>query len=220
MKVLLTTLLALAATAQAATITIGGNDANNVFPFSFYGAGHEYQQFYLLGLVSPVVITDLAFASKVDLYSSPYQVDVTIGLGSATGTTTNYAANRGVDFQTVYSGTSLFSPDGHGPANDGFDLNFHLTNPFVFDPALTGILLMDVRVNNSLSAFVGFHAGNDDFRSWRVYDSSGTGPTAIDSLSLLTKITTNQAPEPGTFPLMIGAGLAALGFCTRRKTAR
>jgi hypothetical protein len=208
-------LLMTASAAFGGTIVMGGNDANNVFPWAYYGAGHEYQQAYS-GIAGGTVINDISFSSFGG--GSPYDLNVTIALSSSSILTTDYASNKGADFQTVFAGIAHFVPDGIGPENDGFDSVFHLANPFVFNSSLGSRLLMDViMLSNPNSTSTIFHAGYNDPRTMRVFDLSGTGAATIDNLTLLTKLTTGDpAPEPGTWGMVVGT-IMIMGTVRSRK---
>ncbi len=211
---LLVLFLALAFSASGSTITIGGTDANNVFPFSWYAQNARYQQFYT-GIPAGFRISEISFRSLDDLFytSDPYLLDATIGLGTATGQTLGFGTNLGTDYRVVYNSPMIFSP-GANRDEEGFDLHFYLTNPYVVSSP-EQVLVLDITLNTSVDAFVAFAAGGDDPRSSRVYESSGgEGPVGWDNLSLETKF--SDVPEPGTWALL-GSGLVGMAVVRRRR---
>lgn len=210
---LLTLLLALAMSASGSEIIIGGVNGNNVFPFSWYDGNGRYQQFYS-GMPQGFEIWNIAFRSLNEEYfsSQPYDLNVTMGLGTATSQTSNFGTNLGSDYRIVYNSTLTFVPGAERDI-DGFDLRFNFTNPFIVTSS-DQTLVLDVMINANVDAFIAFAAGWEDPRSSRLYQSGGSGPTWQDELSLQTKF--SDVPEPATWALM-GAGLVGLAVYRRRK---
>ena len=204
--------LALAFSASGSAIIVGGTDANNVFPFSWYAQNARYQQFYQ-GLPKGFEIRQISFRTLGDLFysSDPYWLDTTLGIGTAAAQSTNFGSNLAADYRVVYNSPMIFAP-GQERDSDGFDLHFYLSNPFT----VTGpdqILVLDVMSNSPVDAFISFAAGYDP-RSSRLYESSGgEGPVAADSLSLQTQF--SDVPEPGTW-VLLGGGLVGLAVFGRR----
>ena len=206
-------------------ITIGTaafpGSGDNAFPFApnFYAAGGEFQEIYSsadFSLSGPVTINDIAFASS-SRYSAGASAtyDVTIGLSNTTatvnGTGSDFAANKGSNFQTVFSGPLVANLTG----SNSFDLVFP-TSPFQFDPS-KGNLLFDIVFNSSSTA-----TGPEDFivnysgQTRRVFQSFGTGSPSTDQEGLYTQFTVSPAavPEASTtvslgLLLILGAGVAA-----------
>lgn len=205
--------LVLASMASGSEIVIGGTDANNVFPFSWYASNGRYQQFYQ-GVPAGFEIRQISFRTLGDpFYSSdPYLLDVTLGIGTAAAQTSSFGANLGADYRVVYNSPFLFTP-GSDRDENGFDLTFQLSQPFIITSSDQTVVL-DVMVNTSVDAFVSFAAGGDDPRSSRLYQSGGSGPVWMDGLSLETKF--SDVPEPGTW-ILLGAGLVGLAVYRRRK---
>ncbi len=86
-------------------------------------------------------------------------VNLNLGLSTTPrpvgGLSTDYSANRGPDFRTVFSGAQVFTPT---PAAGDFDLVFNIT-PFTYNPS-QGNLLLDVFINSSSVGEIFFVAGN------------------------------------------------------------
>lgn len=221
-------------------VTVGtgslGTSGTNVFPFgattnpvSDYAAGGEYQQLYSQSSFSGLVdINSISFASAS--LSSPTTVtyNVTIGLSTtsiqASSLNTNFKANEGSNFKSVYSGTMT----ANLLANNTFDLLFP-TAPFLYDPS-QGNLLLDVVVNSAAQS-----TGNATFlqnnlnQTARVYQQYGQGTVEVDpNYGLYTRFgvsaATSAVPEPAPlWFLTVGfLALALFRMNARRqlKTAR
>lgn len=205
--------------AYGGAFIIGGTDANNVFPFGEYDTNGRYQQFYA-GLPAGFEITDISFRTLDFFFFPPgptYTMDVTLGLATARAQSTSFGSNLGLDYRLVFNGPLTFTP-GTGRDANGFDLKFHLLNPFAISGANQTIVL-DVMVNENLDTFTVFAAGFDDPRSSRVYQSFGQGPVWQDGLSLQTEF--NTTPEPAPWTMMVGGlGLVGLRFVPRRPISR
>ena len=215
--------------AHAQTLVIGSGGTGNAFPFDSDYSG-EYQQIYRAGAFSgPITITQIAFASTSDGTSGAYSFTGTLGLGTTAATPTatgnNYAANKGSDFVSVFSGTQTATLLG----TNTFDLIFNV-NPFVYDPT-QGSLLLDIVQTSSSSNSAFFNANNDTNPSadyGRIFNTGGTGAaTAGPNTGLQTRFTFTPAavgaPEPGSLALFGGGLLSGLGYAgavRRRKAAR
>src|SRR5262249_38763059 len=142
-------------------------------------------------------------------------LNLTLGLSTTSATPgspgTNYAANKGPDFTTVFSGTKTFTGAGNGT----FDLQFPIT-PFTYDPS-KGNLLLDVVINSSTGGGVFFFFGASP-DTGRIFNNGGSGAATADPLrGLETRFTVGAAavPEPAT--LAVFGVLAAGAFGVRRR---
>jgi hypothetical protein len=211
----LTVALGLAASTTpvaADIITIGGTGAPNAFPFGAPEYVGEYQQIYASNsFPGRVTISEIDFSSATSM-GVTRTLNLAIGLSTTTATPgspgTNYAANKGLDFTTVFSGTKIFT----ATSNSTFDLQFPIT-PFTYDP-VGGNLLLDVVINSSSGSVVFFQFGSTP-NTGRIYNNAGSGsPTADPSDGLLTEFTvtrTSSVPAPPAVVLVgLGAGCVAL----------
>ena len=200
---------------------IGGG--GNAFPFSpgSYAAGGEYQQIYSSqAFGGAVTLTSIAFASSLVFqpHAAAINYDVTLRLSNTTASTTapstNFAANKGANFATVFSGHLTANVQN----NDVFDLIFPIT-PFLYNPS-QGNLLLDVVMNSATpgsvtdAIFLGASSPSFPPLIARVFQSFGTGPAFTDNLGLFTGFGTAEIPEPSTW-LLLGSGLAGLVVCRR-----
>jgi len=228
---------ALTAHAQQ-NITIGTasfpGSGDNFFPFGVsspgnspgYAAGGEYQEIYSsadFGLSSPVVINDIAFASSSRYGAGATATyNVTIGLSNTSAGVnsggTDFAANKGANFQTVFSGPLTAILKG----NNTFDLTFP-TTPFLFDPN-QGNLLFDVVFNAAATS-----TGPEEFivnnpgQTRRIFQSFGSGPAGTDSEALYTQFTVSPVPEASTtvaLGLLLALGASGFTLAGRRKALK
>ena len=218
-------------------ITIGTaafpGSGDNAFPFGVergnsgdYSAGAEYQEIYPsadFGLSSPVVINDIAFASSSRYgagATATYNVSIGLSNSSAAANSggTDYAANKGANFQTVFSGPLTATLKG----NNTFDLTFP-TTPFLFDPS-HGNLLFDVVFNTAATS-----TGPEDFiinysgQTQRIFQSSKTGTVYTDSEGLYTQFTVTPVPEISTtasLGLLLALGAGSFALAARRKAKK
>jgi len=228
---------ALSAHAQQ-NITIGtASTGGNVFPFGVvrpgdltdFAAGGEYQEIYSskdFNSAVPLTISAISFASASGNQGVPITAtyNVTIGLSNTSATvgfpsnaSTNFAANRGANFTTVFSGslTAILKN------NNTFDLVFP-TAPFSFDPS-QGNLLFDVVVNKTTqgTGSAGF-LQTQGFDTQRVYQPFGTGQAQTDREGLFTQFTVTPAPVPETstaagLGLLLALGAGAAAFKRKRR---
>jgi len=213
MAVVITLGLTAAHSAGAGTITIGTAGGLNAFPFSAgdYAAGGEYQEIYSSTVFpGPAFLTSIAFVSS-GFGPETAHYDLKLGLSNTTASvsapSTNFAANKGPNFTTVFSGPLTDNLLGNGT----FDLIFPIS-PFLYDPG-QGNLLLDVVINSATTGgFNAFRTNATPGLTSRVYQSFGTGPAFTDSGGAL--FTQFGIPEPGTLPLLVlAAAVLALRFC-------
>lgn len=213
MRLFCATLSLLAASAcvpaVAATVTIGGTDANNGIPFnSEFGTNLGYQQVYSSSQFSgPVSISGLQFYADT-LYpattiSGTFTISFSITPAAVGGLSANEASNVGIDSATFFSGTVNNVLSFTGTA-------------YNYDPSL-GNLLMTVSGTGTTSGYL--DGGTDSAYSSRVYDSTGVG-NAVDRFSLETTFTTGPVsaatPEPSSLVLLATGALGAAGAIRRR----
>jgi hypothetical protein len=216
-------LLGGAGPAVADTIIIGGTNSNNFFPFGTNAYVGEYQQIYASSRFSgPVTISEIDFATRPGSAGNMRNLNFTLGLSSTAASVaapgTNYAANKGPDFTTVFSGPFAFTAQGNGT----FDVLIPV-QPFTYDPA-QGNLLLDVVINSASGSAAAFEFGGTPDAA-RIFNSGGGGAPAADPLMGLetqltfTPFTPPAVPEPSSLALL-GLGTAALaGWRLRRRRA-
>jgi hypothetical protein len=209
-------LLGGAGPAAADTITIGGTGRANVFPFGFNPYVGEYQQIYASNrFPGPITISEIDFATAPGFAGAARNLNFTLGLSSTaasvTAPGTNYAANKGPDFTTVFSGPFAFTAQGNGT----FDVLIPV-QPFTYDPA-RGNLLLDVVINSASGNLAAFEFGTTPDAA-RIFNSGGGGaPTAGPLQGLETQFTFALiVPEPSTLALCGLGGLALAGWRRRR----
>jgi hypothetical protein len=197
--------------ANAATLIIGSSNDLSRYPFGRdpssasgafpdFAAGGIYQQIYATSAFSgPVIITQIAFASKGQLTSGPGTATYNFNVGLSTtavgpnGLSTNLAANRGADFTQVFSGPLTATIT----ANNQFDLVIDIA-PFTYDPA-QGNLLLDVTFN-SPTQFTGgqalyYNAGFSASTSRAANPSGSAGGAFTDGFGLETRFTTKRTAQ-------------------------
>ena len=175
-----------------ADFTVGAaGGGSNYSPFSeSYGASPfadavgpvEYQQVYSRSVIPGTVnITSVGFSSVAGPVGSELY-NVTLGLSTTSAPTflpsTDYNANKGVDFTTVFSGniTTTLKHDGT------FDFIIP-TSAFTYDPS-RGNLLLDILVNSRPSINEAFSV-------------DGTGSAASPVTRVSTYIGNNIADQNG-----------------------
>ena len=222
---------------NADTIIIGSTANDNRYPFGLdpssntgpdFSAGGTYQQVYASSAFpGPITITQVAFASSAEFTDGPGLANYNFSVGLSTtaagpgGLSPNFAANRGADFASVFSGPLTATIT----ANNQFDLLINIA-PFTYDPA-NGNLLLDV-VFNSATQFNGgsalyFRAGFSPNTTRAANPESGGTATTVDGFGLQTRFTTGTGPAPVPEPstlLLLGTGLTsvAAGIRKRRKS--
>jgi hypothetical protein len=219
------TLLAGFARPVAADVVIGGTNSSNVFPFGIGTYTGEYQQVYLASAFpGTVAINSVAFET-VPSFGTPTGIPVTLsftmGLSNTTASpsslSTSYAANKGANFTTVFSGSFTYTP----LANGTFDFVVP-TIPFTYNPG-NGNLLVDVVINTPSPVQQAFVSGIGQSTTGRVFNLNGNGtPTANPGGGLLTRFGTTPAavPEPSSLALAGVVGACALGYGGLRRGKR
>jgi hypothetical protein len=202
---------ALGTSAFATSITVGGTNQLNVFPFgcgptcAFPYSG-EYQQVYSSSVFSgPFTITQIAFETRAGI-SGSLSDTFTLGLGTTLATAaapgTSYAGNRRPDFTSVFSGTVVVPSTGAGT----FDFIINLSTPFTYNPS-NGNLLLDVNIASDTTSGNGisFVAGTNTVDVGRLFNIGGNGAaTPQGNFGLLTQFSgeASQVPEPTSLTLV------------------
>lgn len=253
MKLLLASacaLIALAAPALADTIIApgGSGTAQGVAPLRFFGSGgSNTQMIYDASFFGgPVSLSALSFraypgAGPSGFFTNSITIsDISVRLTTTTLSAneasglqpgTNFAANLGTDFSTVYSGALTLTTAATGTGPQPFDYTINFATPFIFDPA-NGNLLLDVLIPTgaTLGATSGFAFGfltfdnanilNDGIRSIvNINDGSATDGV-LDTSGAITAFNATPiaaaVPEPASWALLIG-GIGAVGGVARRR---
>ena len=220
---------------HADTIIIGSTANDNRYPFGLdpgsntgpdFTTGGTYQQVYASSAFpGPITITQIAFASSREFTDGPglatYNFNIRLSTTAAApdALSANFAANRGADFASVFSGQLV----ANITANNQFDLLIDIT-PFTYNPA-NGNLLLDV-VFNSATQFDGgsalyFRAGFSPLTTRAANPESGGTATTVDGIGLQTRFTTGTGPAPVPEPatmLLLGTGLAGVAARIRKRS--
>ena len=200
-RLLVGSLLTLPAAAQSIVIPNGlataeGN-GSSVWPWGRGGTGLRQQcvydsgHFTNQGITSPIVITALAWRPNTNfgLFASSYPGTCTVQLSTSpvdqAAVLNNFAANRGTDLATVFSGPVAWGPQAAVAGPTPFGIRIPLQTPFLFDPSLGDL---NIEVDLPLQAFTGVlpqldvDASPTTARASRVVMSAGypTGAVSVN----------------------------------------
>ena len=226
----------------------GAGNAQGPGPLTYYGAtGSRDQQIYSSSFFSgPVSITALSFraypgAAPSGFFSNTVNVSNILIRAAATGISgneasglqpsTNFAANLGMSFTTVYSGALTLSTAATGTEPQPFDYTINFSTPFAYNPG-AGNLLFDFLIPTGATVsgggfgfltFDNANTNNDGVRSVSsIFDGSATTGTlgtdaAITAFTVRTAVA--AVPEPATWAMMIcGFVLVGATLRGRRRT--
>jgi hypothetical protein len=183
----------------AAAASAEGNSGNG-FPFSF--SGFRYQQLYsaadLAALSGGAAIGEIRFRRDGQVFfgvpvSQPFSTTVDLELVLSTtsrspdASSAVFAENLGADATVVYSGPVVLSSASMTFPRT-FDIAIVLQTPFPYD-ALTGNLLMDVRVfsSNGAQPFDAEFAADGTSRSYFSSNPNAAVAAGNDTLGLVTQ---------------------------------
>ena len=136
---------------------------------------------------------------------------------------TTFANNTGPDNTLVFSGTNVTLSDAgcSGPGVCPFDMSIPFTTPFDYNPA-NGSLLVELVatgfVGTGFTDSVEFGGPeNVDARVVAIGSTTATTGT-LGFGNSINEFTFTPVPEPGSWPMMVGAG--ALILMGRRRRSR
>jgi hypothetical protein len=222
----------LAAPVFANTLTVNDTDSPIRFPFgtdttstSNYQSGATYQQIYSSTDFSgsPILITQLAFSTSSiisNATSATLGLDVHLGIAgtSAANPSTTFSANRGSNYQDVFSGTLTFTP----ALNNTFDMVLNLSSPFLYNPS-QGDLLLNILLTQTpgITGSALYFGGDASPADDRIYNTTAAATGRVDFDTLATQFTfTSQAaaPEPSTV-FLFGSGIGLAMVARKRMQA-
>jgi len=210
-----------------AQATTTGNFAidlsNNVQNFEYQ---EDFGRGQFAGIGGSLLITQIAFRSapgngavdvnagsfSIFLSTSPYFPNT---INGHTLITPDYAANEGADNTLVFAGgpgTFFSSPGCTLPGPCPFDMVFHLSTPFLYNPS-QGTLLLDAQ-------FTGWSGGG--YLDGQGYGTPGGAVAQVNSDDVvqlggpIVQFGYAAVPEPGSLSLLV-IGFAALEGAMRRK---
>ena len=240
-------LFAMPAMAAEVVAPGGPGNAQGPAPFRYYGSGgSNVQQIYSSSFFgAPSTISALSFraypgAAPSGFFSNSFTISevmvrlttTSLSANEASGLqpSTNFAANLGSGFTTVFSGPLTLTTAANG-VNQPFDYTINFSTLFNYDPTM-GNLLLDVFIPTSATVsggglgfltFDNANTLNDGVRSVvNIFD--GGSPTGLlDTSAAITSFTTSPiasgVPEPSTWAFMI-LGFGATGAAMRRRRVR
>ena len=227
------------------TTPAGAGNAQGPAPIRYYGTGgSETQQIYSSTFFSsPALISAISFraypgaapsgfsSNSVTISNAMVRLATTgISANEASGLqpSTNFAANLGAAFTTVYSGSLTLTTAATGSGPQPFDYTINFMTPFVYDPT-AGNLLLDVLIPSTATVsgtgfgfltFDNVNTLNDGVRSIvNVNAAAGTG--TLDTSAAITRFQTSAVagavPEPATWAmLLVGFGMAGASLRRRK----
>ena len=206
-------ILALAASAQAAPITIGTSTSPNCFPFGC-ASGTRYQQVYdassFAGLFTIGGVTFFNSDDAGQFTSADYTLSLSTTSKSVNGLdTVNFDSNVGLD------DTLLFS--GHLSGATGTSYTFGGLGVFTYNPAL-GNLLVDIHLSNVGGGGGAYFDATSD--SGGLFSRAHNFGSGFDNYGLVTRFeegSNNSVPEPGSSLLLLGIGLVGLRAWRKRR---
>jgi hypothetical protein len=195
--------------AVASTITIGGTNTNNCYPFTCGDYTGDYQQVYSATAFSqPVFISAITFFTKEPVsgygtawISGNFTIHFSTTTAAVNGLSADYASNVGPDNALFFSG------------NVSHVLSF-VGTPFLYDPS-AGNLLMSVYTPGGNLGTGTLEAGNTSDTS-RVFNLGGNGPSAADGIGLQTAFSVATVPEPTSLLLLV-TGVGLIGLVAMRR---
>jgi len=200
---LVVSLLAASAAAQFQVVVPAGMAAaegstSNLFPWGRGGTGllhqciYDSSHFTTQGIASPILITGLKWRpnTNVALVASSYTAGCSVKLSTApvdwSLATNVFAANRGADLTTCYSGVVSWGAQAAQAGPTPFGISVPFTTNFLYDPSLGDL---NIECDLPIQTFTGtgpqldVHAVAGQALASRVFMSTGY-PTGTGSVGL------------------------------------